>query len=133
MIAPEETGIVRLSSAAFPKTCTNCFKVYEDELQFLVETEAIPHTGRNIREVKGELAYDEPEEFIEVYRNCCCGTTMMEYFHSRRNLSQEGIRQRVMFARIQDALIREGYEKEEARTLILDFMTLVISVNSQKE
>ncbi len=47
-------------------------------------------------------AEDENGQLIvEVYRNCVCGSTLMDEFHSRRDDSPEGQRKRQVYANLQ--------------------------------
>ncbi|MCB1614958.1 MAG: hypothetical protein KDI30_02985 [Pseudomonadales bacterium] len=121
-----------LTKEAFPKVCPTCHKVYSNELEFFTETVALENTDREIKAVEGLEENQEPPEFIEVYRNCACGTTLMEWFHSRRNFSEKGIKQRLLFTLLQEGLISKGYSVDDARGLILDFMDIVLQVEKQR-
>lgn len=67
---------------------------------------------------------DDDEIYLEIYRNCDCGSTLMEFFSSRRDLSEQGIRKRTIFGELLLALDKAGYEKADSRSLLLEFMLL---------
>lgn len=111
-----------LEHESFPKHCTNCGKVYHDEIQFFQETSSIPHKRSDIRPVE-----DDPEVeniYLEVYRNCSCGSTLMERFHSRRDLSEAGLERRAAFEHMLGNLELAGVPREEARQSLLRLIRL---------
>lgn len=111
-----------LEHASFPKRCSNCGKVYHDEIQFFQETSSIPHKRSDIRPIK-----DDPEVrniYLEVYRNCACGSTLMERFHSRRDLSEAGLERRAAFEHMLAKLELAGVPRQEARQSLLRLIRL---------
>ena len=88
----------------FPRKCSNCGREYASETDFLEQTEGL--RGRSsLKQVED----DDGEFIVEVYRNCVCGSTMMDEFHSRRDTSEEGIWRRQEY----DRLLAEGKTHEE--------------------
>jgi hypothetical protein len=111
-----------LEHESFPKHCSNCGKVYHDEIQFFQETSSIPHKRSDIRPVK-----DDPEVrniYLEVYRNCSCGSTLMERFHSRRDLSEAGLERRAAFEDMLSKLELAGLPRQDARQSLLRLIRL---------
>lgn len=103
-------GLRELSVGAFPKTCANCGRVYPSLQDFLARTEAI--AGR--RSLKGSLD-DDDRPIVELFRNCVCGSTLMDVCVSRRDESEAGQRRREKFDRMLDLLVERGVEREMAR------------------
>ena len=113
-----------LEQTAFPKVCKNCQKVYQNEMQFLRETNAIPYVSTDTRAITPIPGAMESENniYLEVFRNCACGSTLMERFYSRRNLSEAGIERRIAFEVLLSALEVGGVERIEARRMLLAFL-----------
>lgn len=111
----------RLTNQAFPKVCRKCQKVYRDEFEFFSETLPVPHVRSEIRAVEDDP--DEPEDFyLEVYRNCKCGSTLMERFHSRRDMSPAGMERRKAFEDMVDVLEGAGYSRPEGQEMLRNFL-----------
>lgn len=89
----------------FPRKCPNCGREYASENDFLEQTQGMRRGRSSLKEVED----DDGQAIVEVYRNCVCGSTMMDEFQSRRDYSPEGIRRRQEF----DRLIASGKTREE--------------------
>ena len=112
-----------LDPNAFPKICGNCMKIYHSDIHFLQETTPAPSISSFIKIVSGSEETTNGV-YLEVFRNCSCGSTLMELFHCRRDLSEKGIRKRSIFEVLLNTLKKNGYENDKARELILEFMRL---------
>ncbi|MEE4251613.1 MAG: oxidoreductase [Alcanivoracaceae bacterium] len=106
-----------LQAESFPKKCRICGKVYQDQAQFLTQTTPVTHTSSCIREVAQEDG--SHDLYLEVFRNCGCGSTLMEFFHSRRDLSEEGITRRQLFDSMMKILQEAGQAPQQARAMLL--------------
>lgn len=106
-----------LQVEAFPKQCRNCGKVYADEQQFLAETSAAAHASSDIRPVRDDDG--DSNVYLEVFRNCACGSTLMELFHSRRDLTEQGLTRRQLFDSMLTILLEAGHDRQEARAILL--------------
>lgn len=106
-----------LQAEAFPKKCSGCGKVYADEQQFLAETTSVAHGPSDIRSVRDDAA--DNNIYLEVFRNCACGSTLMELFHSRRDLSEPGLTRRQLFDSMLTILLEAGHDRQEARAILL--------------
>ncbi len=69
-----------------------------------------------------------PEEgdapILEIYRNCICGSTLMEFLYNRRDASKNGRRCRIIFGKLVEVLVEKGLSRDDARNellLILQF------------
>jgi len=111
-------GLRALLESSFPKHCGNCGRVYESVEQFLAETEDMPD-GRS--SLKSALE-DDGSEIVEVFRNCACGSTLMDEFNSRRDDSDQGKKRRAEFDNMLEALRRHKLPDSVARTEILNFL-----------
>lgn len=110
-------GFTPLQHGAFPKSCPNCHKLYADERQFMAETVPPAHVRSDVRAVEDDDERDDV--FLEVYRNCVCGSTLMELFHSRRDLSEEGLTRRQLFEDMLRVMEEAGIPRQEARAILL--------------
>ena len=108
------SGLQELTAGSFPKVCPSCGRVYEDLEQFLEQTVAINgKTG-----LKASVDDDE-HTVVELFRNCVCGSTLMDFCQSRRDESADGIRRRETFARMMALLVQRGVAREKARGELL--------------
>jgi hypothetical protein len=122
---PTEKKPAPLNLGAFPKTCGTCKKIYLTDIDFFQQTTPIPNLPTDIKVIK-EDEHNEANVYLEAFRNCECGSTLMELFHCRRDISQMGIEKRAAFERILAALEKSGYDREAARLIILKFIELFV-------
>ncbi len=101
-----------LSENAFPKKCTSCGKVYKTVEEYLTKTEGIRGSS-GIKAIN-----DEDENFLEMYRNCECGSTLMDYFQDRRDTSEKGLLRRKAFDKLLTYLVSLGLDEEESRAAL---------------
>jgi len=109
------SGLKSIIDSAFPKTCPMCGKIYNNEQDFIKETTKINNqTGL-------KQSYDDDDHpIVELYRNCSCGSTLMNFFGDRRNNDETGEKRRAKFGELLDYLVsREGLEPEQARNELL--------------
>jgi hypothetical protein len=110
----DDTRLLRaLVEASFPKRCRNCGKVYPTAADFLEQTRG---TG-----LKQSLD-DDDRTIVEVYRNCACGSTLMDFFSNRRDESPHGDRRRSLFNQKLAQLERTGMSRAEARDYLLKLL-----------
>jgi len=96
-------GLRALAEAAFPKTCPCCGKVYPTAEAFLAETEDLPVAKTPLK----EATEADGSVLLEVYRNCACGSTLMDEFHDRRDMSERGCQRRALFRRLLHSLVHD--------------------------
>jgi hypothetical protein len=109
-------GLRALSELSFPKLCANCGKRYETVDEFVFQTEAVrKSSGLKEEEEDGQI-------FVELFRNCICGSTLMDEFNNRRDLSSAGIGRREKFGEILERLTGSGIAYETARNELLKVM-----------
>lgn len=107
-------GLQELSAGAFPKICPNCGRTYENLAQFLELT--VPIGGRS--GLKSALD-DDDTPVVELFRNCVCGSTLMDFCRSRRDESDDGQRRRATFNRMLAVLVRRGLRSDVAHDELL--------------
>ena len=88
-------GLKPLTPSAFPKRCNNCGRVYETAEQFLTETLDMPRGNSSL---KADVE-DDGLTIVEVFRNCSCGSTLMDNYSCRRDQSEQGQQRRASFSR----------------------------------
>jgi hypothetical protein len=87
------SGLHELSKSAFPKNCACCGRIYRSLAEFLSTT--TPATADS-----SGLKQDQDADgriFVGLFRNCSCGSTMLESFLNRRDVSEEGSMRRLQF------------------------------------
>ncbi|MEH6625643.1 MAG: oxidoreductase [Motiliproteus sp.] len=103
-------GLKVLSESSFPKRCGHCGTVYQSADEFISKTAEINgHSG-----LKASRDDDE-STLIELYRNCHCGSTLMEFFSERRDASGRGLQRRKKFSQLVLMLNKKGVATDDAR------------------
>lgn len=110
-----QRGLKTLSTSAFPKSCTCCGRVYETAEQYIRETQAIRQGKSGFKE---SVDFDDAV-IIESFRNCACGSTLMECFQNRRDTSPSGLKRREKFQELLAKLTAHGLDPAVARTELL--------------
>ncbi len=111
-------GLTATSHSAFPKQCTTCGRRFETVEAFIRETRAVGqgHTGLK------RAIDDAGQPVIELFRNCPCGSTLMDCFNDRRDLSNEGLKRRQLFDRFFVLLQNRGMSAPAARVELLKIL-----------
>ena len=110
-------GLKSLSDNSFPKSCGNCGRNFETIEQYLKETNSLESSSGL------KASFDDDEQpILEVYRNCICGSTLMDFFSDRRDLTERGRKRREIFQRVLKFLKQKGVSHDEGREAILAFM-----------
>jgi len=108
-------GLTSFIESAFPKTCAVCGKKYLTAEQFLTETDNMPSGRSSLK----EALEDDGTSIVEVFRNCGCGSTLMDEFNCRRDDSERGQKKRDEFNKLLQFLESQNVPTAEARTEIL--------------
>lgn len=111
-------GLRALAEAAFPKHCKNCERVFETAEEFLLQTRTL---RKDISGLKQSVD-DENVIIVEAYRNCPCGSTLMDFFSDRRDVSSVGQHRREMFDRLLLRLQQKGLQRPAARAYLLQLL-----------
>lgn len=111
-------GLNSLAQSAFPKKCKTCGRLFETAEQFLEETEDIRASVTGLKQSRD----DEGAIIVEAFRNCPCGSTLMDFFNDRRDQSRAGDARRKKFNDLLEFLLENGLEREMARNELLKVM-----------
>ena len=65
---------------------------------------------------------DEGESVVQLFRNCVCGSTLMDFFSDRRDTSERGLKRRETFGKILQLLEQKGLDAATARRELLSVM-----------
>lgn len=104
-------GLEELGESAFPKTCSSCGKIYATFQEYLDETQSINTSKSGLKQ-----GYDDNDAaIIELYRNCVCGSTLMNFFQDRRDNSEHGNLRRERFEKLLCYLVEQGIPHQTAR------------------
>jgi len=108
-------GLEEIAASAFPKGCAMCGRKYRDVDDYIAQTQRV---GSGRSGLKQSLD-DDGRVIVELFRNCVCGSTLMDCFSDRRNNSEIGVRRRARFGELIDNLVAKGLERERARSELL--------------
>lgn len=111
-------GLKALAEAAFPKKCRGCGRTFDTATQFLVETEALRQGVSGLKQSMD----DDASTIVEVYRNCTCGSTLMDFFSNRRDSSEAGTHRRALFEKVMSHLETKGMTRVDGRAYLLRMM-----------
>jgi len=107
-------GLKALSDASFPKKCSLCGQEYATVEDYVQKTEDV--SGKSGLK-KGYDDDDKP--IVELFRNCVCGSTLMDCFNDRRDVSDAGLKRRELFGKLMQILTDNGVEGAVARTELI--------------
>jgi hypothetical protein len=107
-------GLQAIADDAFPRTCGACGRTISSAREFLAATEAI--RGKSGLKQGRD---DDDRPVVELYRNCPCGSTLMEFFADRRDNSPAGQRVRARFGELLERLVAAGVPRDTARQEVL--------------
>lgn len=99
-----------LSDTAFPKQCRTCGRIYRSPDDFFRQCSP-PTRGSGLK----ASFDDDDQDIVELYRNCVCGSTLMDLFQNRRDTTALGVERRVRFSRLMVMLQQKGLSPELAR------------------
>jgi hypothetical protein len=107
-----------LAQGSFPRRCHTCGRSYEtaDELLHATTSIASDHSGLK------QGFDDDGIAIIESFRNCTCGSTLMDFFHCRRDVTISGVNRRKTFDRLVSQLLNSGIEELRAKAEILKWL-----------
>lgn len=111
-------GLQVLVEATFPKRCRTCGREYADATEFISATQQVrpDHAG-----LKQSLD-DDGNPIVDLFRNCACGSTLLESFYNRRDLTDVGMKRRRRFEDLLAKLIGAGVDVVVARAELRKLM-----------
>ncbi len=111
-------GLRQLAESAFPKRCRACGREYPNSAEFLAATLPLREDASGLKQSRD----DNDQEIVELFRNCVCGSTLLESYWSRRDTSNMGIMRRKQFQDMVERLVATGCSVETARGELLRFV-----------
>lgn len=116
---PLYDGLQALAKSSFPKRCRNCGRLYHDAESFIAETRLINAKKSGLKSTHA----DDGSLQVELFRNCPCGSTLMDVFNNRRDISENGIKRRNNFDNLL-IMIQKQYDvdRDIARDELLKIM-----------
>ncbi|NQV85828.1 MAG: hypothetical protein HQ492_01985, partial [Woeseiaceae bacterium] len=79
------TGLHARLDTSFPKKCMNCGRIFATAEQYFTETQDINEHDRGLK----SFVDDDTATVVEAFRNCPCGSTLMETFDDHRDSLHE--------------------------------------------
>lgn len=108
-------GLRALAESAFPKQCPTCGLAFATAEEFLHATVQISNNRSGLKQ-----SYDDDDRpIVELFRNCPCGSTLMDFFTDRRDQSEAGLRRRQRFGELVEFLEGQGVERNLARAELI--------------
>jgi len=89
-------GLRELAESAFPKRCPTCGRTFETAAEFIARTQPVRTDHSGVKQSQD----DNGVAMLELYRNCPCGSTLMDFFSERRDVSGKGLMRRQRFAEL---------------------------------
>ncbi|NMG45022.1 oxidoreductase [Aromatoleum toluvorans] len=111
-------GLAEIAAGTFPKRCAACGRSYRDVDDYVAQTQRVGRGGSGLK----QAVDDDGQVIVELFRNCVCGSTLMEFFHDRRDVGEAGLRRRARFDELIGMLVARGLERERARTELLKLL-----------
>ena len=107
-------GLESLAKSAFPRKCHNCSKIFKSFDELLEATRSLNRSNGIMESID-----DNDKPILELYRNCTCGSTLVEFCRDRRDMSPEGIARRKRFGALLESLEEQGLSRNVARRELL--------------
>lgn len=111
-------GLRELSESTFPKHCHNCGRVYETAADYVRQTRPVSEARSGLKAVRD----DDGTVIVELFRNCECGSTLMDVFGDRRRNTPGSNAVRERFGRLLGYLEGRGIDRDLARAELLKVM-----------
>ena len=111
-------GLQELAATAFPKRCAMCGRTYANVDDYVGQTGRVGSGRSGLKQTLD----DDGAVIVELFRNCVCGSTLMDCFNNRRDRSAAGLKQRDRFGQLIESLVERGLDHHTARTELLKVM-----------
>lgn len=111
-------GLQALAETTFPKRCRTCGREYANLQAFIAQTEVIRPRQSGLKESED----DDGRPIVELFRNCVCGSTLMENLNNRRDLSEAGLQRRRRFDDMLVRLMMNGHEHDVAHAALMSYL-----------
>lgn len=111
-------GLRQLTDSAFPKRCGTCGREYRNAAEFFAATRPTQTESSGLKQSRD----DDGSTIVDLFRNCVCGSTLLESFWNRRNLSEAGMARRTQFEDLIGRLVATGCDARFARFELVKFV-----------
>ncbi len=111
-------GLKALVETTFPKRCRCCGRNFADVADYVAQTHAMPNGSQGLKQSLG----DDGEVVVDLFRNCPCGSTLMDSFSDRRDSTAKGEARRQRFNELITYLESCGLATVVARHELLEVM-----------
>lgn len=108
-------GLQALAAQAFPKRCPSCGRTFASADDYVLQTGRVGTGGSGLKQAMD----DDGRVIVELFRNCVCGSTLMDSFADRRDDSAAGRQRRMRFGELLAKLIGKGLAPARARREML--------------
>ena len=109
-------GLQSLAKNSFPKKCKTCGKIFYTIDDYTKEKLLI----------KATKGIEETDPKVDLYQNCTCGESTLEFYRDRRDASESGAERRKIFHSLLKKLEERGIDLLDAR------IELIKIINGQK-
>ena len=111
-------GLEALVETTFPKRCRCCGRTFTDVADYVAQTHAMPNGTQGLK----QSLDDDGGVIVDLFRNCPCGSTLMDSFNDRRDASPKGEARRRRFDELIVYLVERGLGASLARHELLAVM-----------
>ena len=111
-------ALTALTESSFPKRCPACGRSYASADAFIMETRTVREGVSGLKSTRD----DREKTILELYRNCVCGSTLMDYFDDRRDFTPEGRKRRELFNLSLNILKHKGVAEPIARVELIKYL-----------
>jgi hypothetical protein len=111
-------GLQAISDDQFPRTCSTCGRVFSSPAELVAAGTQAPTGNSGLR--AGED--DGGQRVVYLFRNCACGSTLLDSFRDRRDTSPAGLRRRQRFGKLIELLGKSGVRADVARVELLKLL-----------
>ena len=111
-------GLTALAATTFPKQCACCGRTFVNVEDYVRQTLHMSNGSLGLKQSLG----DGGEVIVDLFRNCPCGSTLMDSFNDRRDNTLQGNERRKRFGELLDYLTRHGLEGSLARSELIKLL-----------
>lgn len=104
-------GLKALVATSFPKICRCCGRRFKDVADYFAQTEAMPNGSAGLKQSQD----DDGTIIVDLFRNCPCGSTLMDSFSNRRDATAVNAARRKRFGELLHYLVEQGLSADLAR------------------
>ncbi|HJV25579.1 MAG TPA: oxidoreductase [Aromatoleum sp.] len=111
-------GLREIAAGAFPKQCRMCGRRYETVQDYITQTQRVGDGRSGLKQSRD----DDGNVIVDLFRNCVCGSTLMDSFNDRRDNTEAGRKRRARFGELVEGLVTKGLERDVARSELLKIL-----------